>query len=43
VSIYYLARPEVGRQGRRHLGFWDAYFRSQGAAVVSAEGVFGDR
>jgi hypothetical protein len=43
VSIYYLARPEVGRQGRRHLGFWDAYFRSQGATVVSAEGVFGDR
>jgi hypothetical protein len=43
VSIYYLARPEVRRQGRRHLAFWDAYFRSQGAAVVSAEGVFGDR
>jgi hypothetical protein len=43
VSIYYLARSGVGIQGRRHLGFWDAYFRSQGAAVVSAEGVFGDR
>jgi hypothetical protein len=43
VSIYYLARSGVGVQGRRHLGFWDAYFRSLGAAVVSAEGVFGDR
>jgi hypothetical protein len=43
VAIYYLARPEVGRQGRRHLAFWDAYFRSQGARVESAVGVFGDR
>jgi hypothetical protein len=43
VAIYYLARPEVGRQGRRHLGFWDAYFRVQGARVESAVGVFGDR
>jgi hypothetical protein len=43
VSIYYLARSGVGIQGRRHLAFWDAYFRSLGAAVVSAEGVFGDR
>jgi len=43
VSIYYLARPEVGTQGRRHLGFWDAYFRSQGVVAIAAEGVFGDR
>jgi hypothetical protein len=43
VAIYYLARPGVGKQGRRHLGFWDAYFRFQGARVESAVGVFGDR
>lgn len=43
VAIYYLARPEVGRQGKRHLGFWDAYFRTQGARVESAVGIFGDR
>jgi hypothetical protein len=43
VAIYYLARSGVGIQGRRHLGFWDAYFRFQGARVESAVGVFGDR
>jgi hypothetical protein len=43
VTIYYLARSGVGVQGRRHLGFWDAYFRFQGARVESAVGVFGDR
>jgi hypothetical protein len=43
VTIYYLSRPEVRTQGRRHLGFWDAYFRYQGAAAIAAEGVFGDR
>jgi hypothetical protein len=43
VAIYYLARPEVGQQGKRHLAFWDAYFRTQGARVESAVGVFGDR
>ncbi|HEX2249611.1 MAG TPA: hypothetical protein VHH32_04645 [Gemmatimonadales bacterium] len=43
VAIYYLARSGVGTQGRRHLGFWDAYFRFQGARVESAVGVFGDR
>lgn len=43
VAIYYLARPRVGRQGRRHLAFWDTYFRVQGARVEAAVGVFGDR
>lgn len=43
VAIYYLARSGVGIQGRRHLGFWDAYFRFQGARVESAVGVFGDK
>jgi hypothetical protein len=42
VAIYYLARSGVGIQGRRHLGFWDSYFRFQGARVASAVGVFGD-
>jgi hypothetical protein len=43
VAIYYLARPDVGKQGKRHLAFWDTYFRTQGARVESAVGVFGDR
>jgi hypothetical protein len=43
VTIYYLSRPEVRTQGRRHLGFWDAYFRYQGAGAIGAVGVFGDR
>jgi hypothetical protein len=43
VVIYYLSRSGAGVQGRRHLGFWDAYFRFQGARVESAVGVFGDR
>jgi hypothetical protein len=43
VAIYYLARPDVGKQGKRHLAFWDAYFRTQGARVESAVGIFGDR
>jgi hypothetical protein len=43
VAIYYLARSGAGVQGRRHLGFWDAYFRFQGARVESAVGVFGDK
>jgi hypothetical protein len=41
VSIYYLSRPEVETQGRRHLAFWDAYLRSQGAVSIAASGVFG--
>ena len=43
VTIYYLSRPEVRSQGKGHLAFWDAYLRHQGAAVIAAEGVFGDR
>jgi len=43
VTIFYLSRPEVRTQGKRHLAFWDAYLRYQRAAAIAAEGVFGDR
>jgi hypothetical protein len=43
VTIFYLSRPEVRTQGRRHLGFWDAYLSYQGAGAIAAVGVFGDR
>jgi hypothetical protein len=42
VKLYYLIRADVAQQGRRHLGFWDAYFRFQGARVASVDKVFGD-
>ncbi|MGH7510512.1 MAG: hypothetical protein ACREMZ_13725 [Gemmatimonadales bacterium] len=43
VLVYYLARPEVPEQDRRHIAFWDAYFQSQGATVEAVEKVFGDK
>jgi hypothetical protein len=43
VLVYYLVRPGVKEQDRRHLEFWDAYFRFQGAEMEPVEKVFGDK
>jgi hypothetical protein len=43
VLVYYLVRPSVANQDRRHIAFWDAYFQSQGATMESVEKVFGDK
>lgn len=43
VNIYYLARGGVAQQDRKHLGFWEDYFKSQGAEVESVDKVFGDK
>jgi hypothetical protein len=43
VLVYYLVRPGVKEQDRKHLEFWDAYFHFQGADMEPVEKVFGDR
>jgi hypothetical protein len=43
VLVYYLVRPTVPEQDRRHIAFWDGYFQSQGATLESVEKVFGDK
>jgi hypothetical protein len=43
VLIYYLVRPTVVEQDRRHIAFWDAYFQAQGATMEAVEKVFGDK
>jgi hypothetical protein len=43
VLVYYLVRPDVEEQDRKHLEFWDAYFHFQGADMEPVEKVFGDK
>ena len=43
VLVYYLVRPDVKEQDRKHLEFWDAYFHFQGADMEPVEMVFGDK
>ncbi len=43
VLVFYLARPGVANQDRRHIAFWDEYFQSQGATMEAVERVFGDK
>jgi hypothetical protein len=43
VLVYYLVRPGVKEQDRKHLEFWEDYFRFQGAEMEPVEKVFGDR
>jgi hypothetical protein len=43
VLVYYLVRPGVKEQDRKHIAFWDSYFQSQGADVESVDKVFGDK
>jgi hypothetical protein len=43
VLVYYLVRPGVANQDRKHIGFWDAYFQAQGADMEPVEKVFGDK
>jgi hypothetical protein len=43
VLVYYLVRPGVSEQDRKHIAFWDAYFKAQGADMEPVEKVFGDR
>lgn len=43
VLVFYLARPQVAKQDRRHVAFWDEYFDSQGASVQAVEKIFGDK
>jgi hypothetical protein len=43
VLVFYLARPHVAKQDRRHIAFWDRYFQAQGATVDGIEKVFGDK
>jgi len=43
VLVYYLERPIVDQQDRRHLEFWRDYFQSQGAEIEGVEKIFGAR
>ncbi|HEV8456188.1 MAG TPA: hypothetical protein VGQ24_14915 [Gemmatimonadales bacterium] len=43
VLVYYLVRPGVKEQDRKHIGFWEEYFQAQGADVESVDKVFGDK
>jgi hypothetical protein len=43
VLVYYLVRPGVKEQDRKHLEFWEAYFHFQGADMEPVEKVFGDK
>jgi hypothetical protein len=43
VLVYYLVRPGVAEQDRKHIAFWDAYFHAQGADMEPVEKVFGDK
>jgi hypothetical protein len=43
VLVFYLVRPNVKEQDRKHLDFWDQYFRFQGAEMEPVEKVFGDK
>ena len=43
VLVYYLVRPDVKQQDRKHIDFWDDYFEFQGARLEPMEKVFGDR
>lgn len=43
VLVFYLARPGVTKQDRRHVAFWDNYFQAQGATLDGVERVFGDK
>jgi hypothetical protein len=43
VLVYYLVRPGVKEQDRKHLEFWEAYFHFQGAEMEPVEKVFGDK
>jgi hypothetical protein len=43
VLVYYLVRPGVKQQDRKHLEFWDDYFQFQGAEMEPVEKVFGDK
>jgi hypothetical protein len=43
VLVFYLVRPGVAEQDRRHIAFWDSYFQAQGADMEPVEKVFGDK
>jgi len=43
VFLVYLNRPLVRTQGRRHVDFWEEYFKDQRAQVDSVNQLFGDR
>jgi hypothetical protein len=43
VLVYYLVRPDVKQQDRKHLDFWDEYLEFQGAKLEPMEKVFGDK
>ena len=43
VLVYYLVRPGVKEQDRKHLAFWDEYFHFQGADMEPVKRVFGDK
>jgi hypothetical protein len=43
VLVFYLTRPGVEQQDRRHIAFWDGYFQAQGARMDGVEKVFGDK
>jgi hypothetical protein len=43
VLLYYLVRPTVKEQDRKHIAFWESYFQAQGAELEAVEKVFGDK
>jgi hypothetical protein len=43
VLVYYLIRPGVKEQDRKHLEFWEQYFKFQGAEMEPMKKVFGDK
>jgi hypothetical protein len=43
VLVYYLVRPGVKEQDRKHMDFWEDYFQFQGAEMEPVKMVFGDK
>lgn len=42
VDLFYMNRSDRNIQGAEHIRFWESYFRTQGATVMSVERIFGD-
>jgi hypothetical protein len=42
VHLYYMNRSDQTVQGAEHIRFWESYFGTQGATVMTVDRIFGD-
>jgi hypothetical protein len=42
VHLYYMNRSDQPNQGVEHIRFWESYFGTQGATVMTVDRIFGD-